>query len=175
MSVRGRAGGIVGRTGSLPFLPPGVSAATLANATAIAARMGGSFTSNAPRQQQHPFRVIGGSGARGATLNGGRNRSMSYSDRQHMLSAAGGGGGGGGGGRGDRFGSGFLGGSFAEGGGGGAAGGAGMVNASGSMATMAGRSRSASEDAVWDMLPSDESQCRRPFSVSAVEGRHGYL
>ena len=37
-----------------------------------------------------------------------------------------------------------------------------------------GRARSASEDAVWDMLPSDESQCRRPFSVSAVEGRHGY-
>ncbi|CAN0288286.1 unnamed protein product [Ectocarpus sp. 12 AP-2014] len=37
-----------------------------------------------------------------------------------------------------------------------------------------GRPRSASEDAVWDMLPSDESQCRRPFSVSAVEGRHGY-
>eukprot|EP00903_Cladosiphon_okamuranus_P013189 g12301.t1 len=36
------------------------------------------------------------------------------------------------------------------------------------------RARSASEDAVWDMLPSDESQCRRPFSVSAVEGRHGY-
>lgn len=37
-----------------------------------------------------------------------------------------------------------------------------------------GRTRSASEDAVWDMLPSDESQCRRPFSVSAVEGRHGH-
>ncbi|CAN0425028.1 unnamed protein product, partial [Laminaria digitata] len=150
LSVRGRAGGIVGRTGSLPFLPPGVSAATLANATAIAARMGGSFSSNAPRQQQQPFRVVGG-GARGATLSGGRNRSMS-------------------------FGSGFLGGSFAEGGGGAAgAGGAGLASTNGSMACMAGRSRSASEDAVWDMLPSDESQCRRPFSVSAVEGRHGYL
>ena len=168
----------MGRTGSLPFLPPGVSAATLANATAIAARMGGSFSSNAPRQQQqqqHPFRVIGGGGARGATLSGGRNRSMSYSDRQHMLSATGGGGGSAAGGKGDRFASGFLGGSFAEGGGGGAAGGAGLPSASGSMASMVGRSRSASEDAVWDMLPSDESQCRRPFSVSAVEGRHGYL
>ena len=178
LSVRGRAGGIVGRTGSLPFLPPGVSAATLANATAIAARMGGSFSSNPPRQhQQHAFRAVGGGGRGVSTLSGGRNRSISYSDRQHILNAAGAGGaggGGGGGGRGDRFGAGFLGGSFAEGGGG-SGGGSGLGSTNGNMGAMAGRSRSASEDAVWDLLPSDESQCRRPFSVSAVEGRHGCL
>lgn len=35
------------------------------------------------------------------------------------------------------------------------------------------RTRSASEDAVWDMLPSDERECRRPFTCSAVERWHG--
>lgn len=34
------------------------------------------------------------------------------------------------------------------------------------------RPRSASEDAVWDMLPSDERECRRPFTCSVVDRRY---
>lgn len=140
-------------------LPAGVTPAAFANAAAIAARM----------QQQRQQRAVAPSsnnstpfyptpptlGGDGLGEHGVRNRSVSYSDRQHLMSAAGGGRGNGG-----QLASGRreFGIPLREDGGGEAV----------------TRTRSASEDAVWDMLPSDESQCRRPFSVSAVEGRHGY-
>lgn len=134
-------------------LPAGVTPAAFANATAIAARV--------QRQQQQqraaatPFSTsgapfyptpptLGGDAGDGLGGHEGRNRSVSCSDRRQLGS--------------DRHDFGIP---LRDGGG-------------GEAVTVTGRARSASEDAVWDMLPSDESQCRRPFSVSAVEGRHGY-
>lgn len=49
----------------------------------------------------------------------------------------------------------------------------GMLGGGAGMKACAGRARSASEDAVWDMLPSDERECRRPFTCGAVERRYG--
>lgn len=131
-----------------PQFPPGVTVASFANASAIASRL-----------QTRSASL----GTRGA--HGGRNRSVSYSGRDHITNAAagyaraggsGGGGGAGGGGVGQQLGWNGSSGSGGEG-------------------AASGRSRSASEDAVWDLLPSDESQCRRPFSVSVVESRRqGY-
>lgn len=146
-------------------LPAGVTPAAFANAAAIAARIQQqqqraatpSSNNGAPFYPMPP--TLGDDSGDGLGENGGRNRSVSYSDRQHLVSAAGGGRGGGGSGR--QIGSGRR--EF----------GMPLRDDSGGEA-VTGRARSASEDAVWDMLPSDESQCRRPFSVSAVERRHGY-
>lgn len=135
------------------ILPSGVTPAAFANATALAARINASSSLNTTKSSS-----VDGRGS-----FGGRNRFVSYSDRQKMMSSAAS--------TGRSGGSGCVGGPglplSGKGSGGGAA-------AGGGGGAVTGRARSASEDAVWDMLPSDESQCRRPFSVSAVEGRHGY-
>ncbi|CAB1118694.1 unnamed protein product [Ectocarpus sp. CCAP 1310/34] len=135
-------------------LPAGVTPAAYANAKAIAARMQHAahpYSNPAGAAPfHHPTNVYDDDGQGGE--RGGRNRSASAG--RDMRS---------GGSRSEDTGIGGYGFGVSqreEGGGGSAAAG--------------GRPRSASEDAVWDMLPSDESQCRRPFSVSAVEGRHGY-
>lgn len=148
-------GGLLGIDG---FLPSGVTPAAFANVAALAAKINASSSS---------LKVTKSSSVDGRGSYGGRNRFVQSSDRQKTMSSAAS--------IGRSGGSGCVGGpglplsgSGGGGGGGGAAAGAGVGG------TVTGRARSASEDAVWDMLPSDESQCRRPFSVSAVEGRHGY-
>ncbi|CAM9234143.1 unnamed protein product [Ectocarpus sp. 8 AP-2014] len=136
------------------LLPAGVTPAAYANAKVIAARMqhAAHAYSNAAGAApfHHPTNVYDDDGQGEERV--GRNRSASTGGGMRS-----------GGSRSEDTGIGGYGFGVSqreEGGGGSAAAG--------------GRPRSASEDAVWDMLPSDESQCRRPFSVSAVEGRHGY-
>lgn len=136
-----------GGEGLSSLLPAGVTPAAYANAKAIAARM-----QHAAASFHHPRNGYDDHG-RGEHV--GRNRSASAGGMRI------------GGSRSEDTwisGCGFGVSQRDEGG----------VGEGGGGSTAAGRQRSASEDAVWDMLPSDESQCRRPFSVSAVEGRHGY-
>lgn len=125
------SGGAGDNSGLERFLPAGITAATLANATALAAQI------NAAN------RFAAASGSRGNKED--RVRAVSCSEREsssgsaqiEMPSGVPGGGSGGG------------------------------------TVAPTSRARSASEDAVWDLLPSDERECRRPFTCSAVERWHG--
>lgn len=137
------------------LLPAGVTPAAYANAKAIAARM---------QHAAHPYSNAAGASPFHHPTNVYDNDAQGEERVGRNRSASTGGGMRSGGSRSEDTGIGGYGFGVSqreEGGGGGSA-------------AAGGRPRSASEDAVWDMLPSDESQCRRPFSVSAVEGRHGY-
>lgn len=118
-------GSSIASDGTEQFVPPGVTPATLAIATAMAAQIQGANRGNS-----------GGSRDAWGNLPQDRIRAASCA----VPSSAG------------------LADSRAAAG-----------NVEGGGAT---RSRSASEDAVWDMLPSDERECRRPFTCSAVERWH---
>ncbi|CBJ30531.1 conserved unknown protein [Ectocarpus siliculosus] len=152
--TNGGGGGGSGYEDFSSLLPAGVTPTAYANAKAIAARMQHAahpYSNGAGAAPfHHPTNVYDDDGQGEERV--GRNRSASAGEGMRS-----------GGSRSEDTGIGGYGFGVSQ-----------REEGGGGSAAAAGRPRSASEDAVWDMLPSDESQCRRPFSVSAVEGRHGY-
>lgn len=148
--------GVCGGSGAECFLPPGVTPAAFANATAIAAQInaanrlaaagGRSGFGRGGRFEDGGNYDEAGNRIRALSLNIPGSGAMSRAVAASVIGSGGG--------------SGPV-------GGGGDAGGDG----NGGVST---RPRSASEDAVWDMLPSDERECRRPFTFSSVDRWHGH-
>ncbi|CAM9624654.1 unnamed protein product, partial [Sphacelaria rigidula] len=138
------------------FLPPGVTPAAFANATAIAAQINAANRLAAAGGRRGFGRAgrLGDGGSYDETGNRIRALSLNIpgSGAMSRASAAS---------------------TIGRDGGSGPVGGGGDAGGEGNSG-LSTRQRSASEDAVWDMLPSDERECRRPFTFSSVDRWHGH-